>query len=58
MLSCKIQLFWLHSFLNDHTLFLHFRDYLPFEEGVALYLNKLEISSPKGNMYQVLLILA
>jgi hypothetical protein len=25
---------------------------------VALYLNKLEISSPKGNMYQVLLILA
>jgi hypothetical protein len=31
--------------------FLHFCDYLPFEEDLALYLNKLEFPSPKDNMY-------
>jgi hypothetical protein len=41
-LSCKIKLFWLHSSLNDPTPFLNFCDYLPFEEDLALYLNKLE----------------
>jgi hypothetical protein len=30
----------------------------PFEEGLALYLNKLEFSSPKDDLYQVWLILA
>jgi hypothetical protein len=38
--------------------FLHFCDYLRFEEGLALYLNKLEFSSPKDNLYQVWLILS
>jgi hypothetical protein len=31
----------------------HFYDYLPFEEDMALYLNKLELFSPKDNLYQV-----
>jgi hypothetical protein len=39
--------------LNDPTPFLHFCDYLPFEEDMALYLNKLEFPSPKDNLYQV-----
>jgi hypothetical protein len=38
--------------------FLHFCDYLPFEEDMALYLNKLEFPSPKGNLYQICLKLA
>jgi hypothetical protein len=46
------QWFW-RRFLNDPTSFLHFCDYLPFEEDLALYLNKLEFSSPKDNMYPV-----
>jgi hypothetical protein len=29
-------------FLNEPTPFLHFCNYLPFEEDLALYLNKLE----------------
>jgi hypothetical protein len=36
----------------------HFYDYIPFEEGLALYLNKLKFPLPKDNLYQVLLILA
>jgi hypothetical protein len=28
-------------FLNDPTPFLHFSDYLPFEEDMALYLNNI-----------------
>jgi hypothetical protein len=41
-LSCKYDLFWLSGsgegrFLNDPTPFLHFCDYLPFEEDLALY---------------------
>jgi hypothetical protein len=45
-------------FVKDPTPFLHFRDYLPFEEDMALYLNKLEFPSPKDNLYQVWLNLA
>jgi hypothetical protein len=33
------------------TLFLHFCDYLPFEEDLAFYLNKLEFPSPRDNSY-------
>jgi hypothetical protein len=36
----------------------HFCDNLPFEEDLALYLNKLEFPSTKDNLYQVWLILA
>ena len=32
--------------------------YLPFEEDLVLYLNKLEFPSPKDNLYQVRLNLA
>jgi hypothetical protein len=46
---------WLHPFF---FFFLHFCDYLPFEEDLALYLNKLEFPSPMGDMYQVWLKLA
>jgi hypothetical protein len=46
------QWFW-RRFLNDPTPFLYFCEYLPFEEGLALYLNKLESSLPKDNLYQV-----
>jgi hypothetical protein len=37
---------WFSSrrFLNDATPFLHFCDYLPFEEDLALYLSKLKFS--------------
>jgi hypothetical protein len=52
-LSCKIQHFWLHSSKEDPTPFLNFCDYLPFEENLALYLNKLEFPSPKDNLFQV-----
>jgi hypothetical protein len=52
------QWFWRKGFLNDPTPFLHFCYYLPFEEDLALYLNKLESPLPKGNLYQVPLILA
>jgi hypothetical protein len=38
--------------------FYIFCDYLPFEEGLALYLNKLEFPSPKDSLYQVWLNLA
>jgi hypothetical protein len=45
-------------FLNDPTQILHFCDYLPFEEDLALYLNKLDLPSPKDNLYQGWLDLA
>jgi hypothetical protein len=38
---------------NDPTPFLHFCDYLPFEEDLALHLNKLEFPLLKDNLYQV-----
>jgi hypothetical protein len=47
------QWFWRRRFLNDPTPFLHFCDYLPLEEELALYLNKLEFPLPKDNVYQV-----
>jgi hypothetical protein len=40
------QWFWRRRFLNDHTQFSHFCDYLPFEEDQALSLNKIESPSP------------
>jgi hypothetical protein len=46
------QWFW-RRFLNDPTPFLQSCDYLPFEEGMALHLNKLQFPSPKDNLYQV-----
>jgi hypothetical protein len=45
--------FWRRRLLNDPTPFLHFFYYLPFDEDLALYLNKLECPSPKNNLYQV-----
>jgi hypothetical protein len=33
--------------------FLHFCDYLPFEEDLALYLNKLNFPLSKDTLYQV-----
>jgi hypothetical protein len=30
------------KFLSDTTPFLHFCDYLPFEEDLALYLNNIQ----------------
>jgi hypothetical protein len=47
------QWFWRRRFLNYPTPILHFCDYLPFEEDLALYLNKLEFPLPKDNLYQV-----
>jgi hypothetical protein len=60
---CKVcsklaQRFWGRRFLNDPTQLVHFCDYLPFEEDLVLYLNKLESPSPKDNWYQVWLNLA
>jgi hypothetical protein len=45
--------FWKRRFLNDPTPFLHFCDFLPFEEDLAHYLNKLEFPSSKDILYQV-----
>jgi hypothetical protein len=57
-LSCKYDLFWLsgsaeEDILNDPTLFLHFLDYFPFEEDLALYLNNLEFPVSKDDLCQV-----
>jgi hypothetical protein len=38
------QWFWRKRFLNDLIPFLHFCDYLPFEEDLALNLKILEFS--------------
>jgi hypothetical protein len=46
------QWFW-RRFLNDPTPSLHFCDYLPFEEDLALYLNNLEFPLPKDDLRQV-----
>jgi hypothetical protein len=37
----------------DPTPFLYFCDYLPLEEDLTLYLNKLEFPSLKDNVYHV-----
>ena len=52
-----VQWFW-RRFFNDPTPFLHFSDYLPFEEDLALYLNNLESPLPKDDLCQVWLKLA
>jgi hypothetical protein len=49
------QWFLRKRFLNDPAPFLHFCDYLPFEEDLVLYLNKTEFPLPKDILYQVLL---
>jgi hypothetical protein len=41
-----VQLFW-RRFSNDPSPFLHFWDYLTFEDDLALYLNKLENLHPR-----------
>jgi hypothetical protein len=55
-LSCKYELFWFsgsqgNKYLNDFTPFLHFYDYLLFEEDLTLYLNNLEFPLPKNDLY-------
>ena len=57
-LSYKYDLFWLsgsveEDFLMNPPHFLHFCDYLPFEEDLALYLNNLESPLPKDDLCQV-----
>jgi hypothetical protein len=47
------QCLWRRRFLNDPTPFLHFCDYIPFEEDLTLDLKKLEFPLPKDNVYQV-----
>jgi hypothetical protein len=47
------QWFWRRRFSNDPIPFLHFCDYLPFEEDLAIYLNKLEFPSSKDSLYLV-----
>jgi hypothetical protein len=46
----------LEKILNDPTPFLHFCNYLPFEEDLTLYLNKLDLPSPKDNCLKFVLI--
>jgi hypothetical protein len=55
-LSCKSEILWYCGSLNTghHILFLHFCDYPPFEEDLALHLNK----TCKNGLYQVWLKLA
>jgi hypothetical protein len=38
---------------NDQNPFLYFCDYLPFEEGLALYYNILKSPLPKDDLYKV-----
>jgi hypothetical protein len=47
------QWFWRRRLLNDPIPFLHFCYFLPFEEDLPLYLNKLEFPSLKDNLFQV-----
>jgi hypothetical protein len=48
----KIGLVVLEIFNWPHPIFT-FCDYLPFEDDLSLYLNKLELPSSKDNLYQV-----
>jgi hypothetical protein len=43
----------LKKFFKWPQSFSYFCDYLPFEEDLALYLNKFEFLSAKDNLYQV-----
>ena len=47
------QWFWRRRILNAPIPFLHFCDYLPLEEDLALYLNKPEFPLLKKKLYQV-----
>ena len=47
------QWFWRRIFLKVVNLFLLFPNYPYFRKGVALYLNKLEIPSPRNTLCQV-----
>ena len=51
------QWFWRRRFFNLVNVFLQFR-YLPWENGKALHLKKIESSSPKDALCQVCLKLA
>jgi hypothetical protein len=53
-----VQWFWRRSFLNAPTPFLHFCNYLPFEEDLVIYLKKLDFPLPKVDWYQFWLKLA
>jgi hypothetical protein len=48
----KIGLVVLEKIFNDPTLFLHFCDYLLFEEELALDLYNFRFPSPKDDLYQ------
>jgi hypothetical protein len=48
--SGSVVLEWRKRFLNDPTPFLHFLDYLPFEEDMTLYLNNLDFPLPKDDL--------
>jgi hypothetical protein len=56
-LSCKYDVLWLSGSWEDFymtpTPLLHFCNYFPFEEDLALYLNNLEFPLPEDNLYQV-----
>jgi hypothetical protein len=58
LLVLEKKIFFSINILNDPTPFLHFCDYLPFEEDLALYLLNLESPLPKDDLYQVCLKLA
>ena len=47
------QWFWRRRFLKILNVLLLFHNYLPFEKGVVLHLNKLESPSPKNALCQV-----
>jgi hypothetical protein len=43
----------LEKILNDPIPYLHFCDYLPFEEVLAFYLNNLLFHLTKNGLHQV-----
>ena len=45
------QWFWRRTFLNFMNVYLLFRNYLPLEKGMALYLNKLSSASPRDALF-------
>ena len=53
-----VQWFWRRRFFNFVNVFSLLRNYLPFEKGGALHLNKLESPLPKDALCQVWLKLA
>jgi hypothetical protein len=59
-LSCRSELFWFNGCLeDDFSITLPYFCYcLPFQEGLALYLNNFEFPLPKDVLYEVWLKLA